>query len=154
MRGFLPAKDQTEEEMLLFSFLDMFFFPLQPAFQFLSYAIAILSRCRHFFFHFSKLELKCQWMYLGGALQLFRGFEARSAADRGTLCLWRQMKRLFVGAVFRGSYRRFVFFSLFFFHRNFICIHFLESETRTLRSWLRREEQSVPAATHPRLLSC
>lgn len=96
-----------------FIFISGHFFH-QSEFPFLSCAVGILSRCSLFFFYFSQLELKCQWMYLWGALQLFRGFEARSAADRGTLCLWRQMKRLFVCAVFRGSYRRFVFFSVFF----------------------------------------
>lgn len=41
-------------------------------------------------------------------------------------------------------------FLSFLSRRNFICIHFLESETRTGLSWLRQEEQTVLAATHPR----
>lgn len=47
--GIFSHKAWETEEMLLFSFLDMIFFSLfQPAFQFLSCAIGILSHCRLF----------------------------------------------------------------------------------------------------------
>lgn len=98
--------------MLLFLFLDIYFPSSQRSnFSLVPLVFYHVADFFFFFFDFSQLELKCQWMYLWGALQLFRGFEARSAADRGTLCLWRRMKRLFVCAVFCGSYRRFPFFS-------------------------------------------
>lgn len=44
-----------------------------------------------------------------------------------------------------SSYRRFVFF----YRRNLICIHFLESEMNTRRSWLEQKEQTVLTACIP-----